>query len=160
MAVVCGAGGFIRGHIVASLREKGQYNVRAVDIKPKGEWFHEIEIWSDGEQTRSFQYVDDCIEGIERLMRSDVRQPINLGSSEMVSINQLASLAERIGKVKLQRRSDLTAPKGVRGRTSDNTLIKQLLGWEPSTSLEFGLTKTFQWIARERASARRQKKVA
>jgi GDP-D-mannose 3', 5'-epimerase len=121
---------------------------------------HDIEIWGDGEQTRSFQYVDDCIEGIERLMRSDVRQPINLGSSEMVSINQLVSLAERIGKVKLQRRYDLTAPKGVRGRNSDNTLIKQLLGWEPSTSLEFGLTKTFEWIARERASARRQKKVA
>ena len=93
-------------------------------------------------------------------MRSDVRQPINLGSSEMVSINELVSLAERIGKARLQRRYDLTAPKGVRGRNSDNTLIKKLLGWEPSTSLELGLTKTYQWIAGERTRARRQKKVA
>jgi nucleoside-diphosphate-sugar epimerase len=121
---------------------------------------HEIEIWGDGEQTRSFQYIDDCIEGIERLMDSDVRQPINLGSSEMVSINDLVSLAERIGGTKLTRRYDLTAPKGVRGRNSDNTLIRQLLGWEPSTPLEYGLTQTFRWIADEMARAERVARVA
>jgi nucleoside-diphosphate-sugar epimerase len=109
---------------------------------------HQIEIWGDGEQTRSFTYIDDCIEGIDRLMASDVREPINLGSSEMVSINQLVSIAEGIGGLKLDRKYDLSAPKGVRGRNSDNALIKQLLGWEPSTSLTNGLTETYRWIGK------------
>jgi nucleoside-diphosphate-sugar epimerase len=109
---------------------------------------HEIEIWGDGHQTRSFTYIDDCIVGIERLMKSDFREPINLGSSEMVTINELVSIVETIGNVTLERHYNLGAPKGVRGRNSDNTLIKAKLGWEPDTSLRAGLTETFRWIGR------------
>jgi nucleoside-diphosphate-sugar epimerase len=109
---------------------------------------HQIEIWGDGAQTRSFTYIDDCIEGIDRLMASEVREPINLGSSEMVSVNELVSIVEGIGGVRLERKYDLSAPKGVRGRNSENTLIKQLLGWEPSTSLKDGLTETYRWISK------------
>jgi len=109
---------------------------------------HQIEIWGDGEQTRSFTYIADCLEGIDRLMASDIREPINLGSSEMVSINQLVTIVEGIAGVKLDRKYDLSAPKGVRGRNSDNTLIKQLLGWEPSTSLKDGMTETYRWISK------------
>ncbi|MCC7416249.1 MAG: NAD-dependent epimerase/dehydratase family protein [Acidobacteria bacterium] len=115
-----------------------------------------IQIWGDGAQTRSFMFIDDCIEGIERLMASDVREPINLGSSEMVSVNELVSIVERIAGVTLQRRYDLSAPKGVRGRNSENTRIRQLLGWEPATRLADGMARTYRWIAGEldRASAR------
>jgi GDP-D-mannose 3',5'-epimerase len=115
---------------------------------------HQIEIWGDGEQTRSFTYIDDCIVGIDRLMRSGVREPINLGSSEMVSINQLVSMVEGIGRVTLERRHDLSAPKGVRGRNSDNTLIQERLGWEPPTSLREGLGATYAWIAKSMAQKR------
>ena len=108
---------------------------------------HRIEIWGDGAQTRSFTYIADCIEGIDRLMASEVREPINLGSSEMVSVNELVSIVEGIGGVRLERKYDLSAPKGVRGRNSENTLIKQLLGWEPSTSPRDGLTETYRWIS-------------
>jgi nucleoside-diphosphate-sugar epimerase len=107
---------------------------------------HEIEIWGDGEQTRSFMYIDDCVEGTRRLMASDVDVPINLGSSELVTINQLVDIVEEIAGVKLTRRYNLDAPKGVRGRNSDNTLIVELLGWEPSTSLRDGLEQTYRWI--------------
>jgi nucleoside-diphosphate-sugar epimerase len=110
---------------------------------------HEIEIWGDGEQTRSFTYIDDCVEGIERLMASDVREPINLGSSEMVTINQLVSIGERLGGITLTRHYDLSAPKGVRGRNSENTLIKRVLGWEPSSSLRAGLAETYRWIEQD-----------
>jgi nucleoside-diphosphate-sugar epimerase len=105
-----------------------------------------IEIWGDGLQTRSFQYIDDCIKGTQMIMKSDIREPINLGSAEMVSINQLVDLVEEIAGVKLKRVYKLDAPKGVRGRSSDNTRIKQLLGWEPSISLREGLEKTYRWI--------------
>jgi nucleoside-diphosphate-sugar epimerase len=108
---------------------------------------HEIEIWGDGEQTRSFMYVDDCIQGIHKLVESNYRQPINLGSSEMVSINQMVTMVEEIAGVKLNRVYKLDAPKGVRGRNSDNTLIKSVLnGWEPSIKLRDGLEKTYKWI--------------
>jgi GDP-D-mannose 3',5'-epimerase len=108
---------------------------------------HTIEIWGDGNQTRSFQYIDDCVLGTQKIMHSDnVTMPINLGSSEMVTINQLVDLAESIAGIKLERTYNLKAPKGVNGRNSDNTLIQKLLGWEPSTSLKDGLTKTFEWI--------------
>jgi nucleoside-diphosphate-sugar epimerase len=107
---------------------------------------HEIEIWGDGEQTRSFMYIDDCIHGINSMMESDIREPINLGSSELVTINQLVDLVERIAGVSLERRYDLSAPQGVRGRNSDNTLIRQYLGWEPSISLQTGLGHTYRWI--------------
>ena len=107
---------------------------------------HEIEIWGDGEQTRSFMFIDDCVEGTQRIMESDIEEPINLGSSEMVSINQLVDMVEEIAGVKLTRRYLLNAPKGVRGRNSDNTLIRQRLGWEPSISLRTGLVETYRWI--------------
>ncbi|MBI3192269.1 MAG: NAD-dependent epimerase/dehydratase family protein, partial [Pedosphaera parvula] len=106
----------------------------------------DIEIWGDGEQTRSFMYIDDCMEGIQRILFSDILEPINLGSSEMVSINQLVDLVEDIAGVRLTRRYNLGAPKGVRGRNSDNTRIRQLLGWEPSISLRDGLEETYRWI--------------
>lgn len=106
----------------------------------------QIIIWGDGRQTRSFMYIDDCIKGIIDIMYSDIKEPINLGSSEMVSINQLTDIVENIAGYKLKRTYDLNAPKGVRGRNSDNTLIKKYLNWEPSISLHDGLTKTYAWI--------------
>jgi GDP-D-mannose 3',5'-epimerase len=108
-----------------------------------------IEIWGDGLQTRSFMYIDDCLKGIFDIMESDIREPINLGSAEMVSINELVDTVERIAGVTLARRYDLDAPKGVRGRSSDNTLIRELLGWEPGTALAVGIKQTFDWIAEE-----------
>ncbi len=114
----------------------------------------EIEIWGDGEQTRSFLYVDDCVYGTQALMASDVREPINLGSDELVTINQLVDLVEAIAGVRLQRRYNYAAPKGVRGRNSDNTLIRQALGWAPSISLQDGLLQTYRWIY-DRMRARR-----
>ena len=110
---------------------------------------HTIDIWGDGEQTRSFTYIDDTIEGIHRLMESDFTDPINLGSDEMVSINQLVDTVEKIANVKLERNYNLDAPKGVRGRNSENTLIKKVLGWAPSISLETGMEKTFAWVLAE-----------
>ena len=105
-----------------------------------------IEIWGDGEQTRSFMYVDDCTSGIDKIMESHIEYPINLGSAEMVSINQLVDIVEDIAGIKLNRSYNLDAPKGVRGRSSDNTLIKKELGWEPSISLREGMEKTYAWI--------------
>ena len=106
----------------------------------------EIIIWGDGLQTRSFMYIDDCIKGILDIMYSNIKEPINLGSAEMVSINQLVDYVEEIAHRKLERKYDLSAPKGVRGRNSDNTLIKNYLGWEPSIPLKEGLKKTYDWI--------------
>lgn len=108
-----------------------------------------IEIWGDGKQTRSFMYIDDCIWGTLALMNSTWREPINIGSAELVSIDRLVDLAEDIGGVKLERRYDLSAPKGVRGRNSDNTLIRRVLGWEPATRLRDGLGVTYRWIEQE-----------
>lgn len=105
-----------------------------------------ISIWGDGQQTRSFMYIDDCLQGITRIMYSDVEEPINLGSTEMVSINQLVDIVENIAEIKLVREYDLSAPKGVRGRNSENTLIKKYLDWEPSISLRKGLEQTYTWI--------------
>jgi len=115
----------------------------------------EIEIWGDGEQTRSFTYVDDTIDGLFRLMDSDVTEPINLGSSQLVTINGLVDLVEEIAGVTLKRTYDLSAPQGVRGRNSDNTLILELLGWEPSISLEAGLEETYRWIYDQMTSGAR-----
>jgi nucleoside-diphosphate-sugar epimerase len=106
----------------------------------------EIEIWGDGEQTRSFMYVDDCIAGTRMIMESDIDEPINLGSGEIVTINELVDTVEEIAGVRLERRYDLDAPKGVRGRNSDNTMILERLGWEPSTTLQSGLERTYAWI--------------
>jgi len=114
----------------------------------------EIEIWGDGEQTRSFMYVDDCVEGIYRLMRSDYRHPLNLGTDRLVTINELVDIIANIAGKRIVKRHDLTKPQGVRGRNSDNTRLRQVLGWEPETSLEKGLAITYQWIARQVAPAR------
>ena len=110
---------------------------------------HRIDIWGDGEQTRSFTYIDDTIEGIKRLMESNFQDPINLGSDEMVSINEMVDIVELIAGIKLERNYQLDAPKGVRGRNSDNDLIKKILGWAPSIPLEIGLQKNFEWILGE-----------
>jgi GDP-D-mannose 3',5'-epimerase len=114
---------------------------------------NEIEIWGDGKQTRSFTYIDDCVFGTRAIMDSGIEEPINLGSSEMVTINQLVDIVERIAGVELHRRYNPSAPKGVRGRSSDNTLIQERLGWEPSTSLEQGLRVTYRWIFEEMTSS-------
>ncbi|CAN2170494.1 WcaG Nucleoside-diphosphate-sugar epimerases [Candidatus Nanopelagicaceae bacterium] len=105
-----------------------------------------IDIWGDGEQTRSFTYIDDCIKGTLMLMESDIREPLNIGSDQMVSINEMVDILENIAGVELARNYDLTAPKGVRGRNSDNSRIVELLGWAPSISLETGLSETFSWV--------------
>jgi GDP-D-mannose 3', 5'-epimerase len=118
---------------------------------------HEIEIWGDGKQTRSFMYIDDCLYGTQKIMSSDIVEPLNLGSSELVSINQLVDIVEDIAGVKLKRNYNLSAPKGVNGRNSDNTRIKQLMGWEPSTRLRDGLEKTYAWIHGEITSGARDK---
>ena len=107
---------------------------------------HEIEIWGTGNQTRSFMYIDDCLQGIQKIMNSEILEPINLGSSEAVSINQLVDMVEGIAGIHLKRNYDLTAPQGVNGRNSDNTLIKKYLGWEPCIPLQTGLEKTYAWI--------------
>ncbi|HUY31670.1 MAG TPA: NAD-dependent epimerase/dehydratase family protein [Pirellulales bacterium] len=107
---------------------------------------HEIEIWGDGNQTRSFMYIDDCLKGIDAIMRGDIEEPINLGSSELVSINGLVDLVEEIVGIRLKRRYNLNAPKGVNGRNSDNTKIQAYLGWEPDTRLRDGMEKTCDWI--------------
>ena len=106
----------------------------------------EIEIWGDGQQTRSYCYIDDCVEGIYRLMTSDYREPLNLGQDRMISINELVDIIAEIGGKRIKRRYDLTKPQGVRGRNSDNTLMREVLNWQPTTSLEDGLTKTYRWI--------------
>ncbi len=110
---------------------------------------HSIEIWGDGNQTRSFMYVSDCIEGLDLLMNSSVNEPLNLGSNELVTINQLVDIVEDVAKIKLNRKYNLNAPKGVNGRNSDNTKIQSLLGWTPSTTLSQGLEKTYDWIYKE-----------
>ncbi len=127
-------------------REKAPAAICRKVIEAKLSGKHEIEIWGDGEQTRSFMYIDDCVHGIRMLHEGHFTEPINLGSSELVSINQLVSLAEEIGGVQLERKYLLDAPKGVRGRNSDNTLILDQYGWEPSIPLREGLERTYHWI--------------
>jgi nucleoside-diphosphate-sugar epimerase len=107
---------------------------------------HEIEVWGDGEQTRSFTFIDDCVQGTNLLMGSDVGEPLNVGSSELVSVNQLVDVVEEIAGIEVRRDYNLSAPKGVRGRNSDNTLIRERLGWEPTTPLKVGMEQTYRWI--------------
>ena len=118
----------------------------------------EIVIWGDGLQTRSFMYIDDCIKGIVDIMYSNIQEPLNLGSSEMVSINGLVDIVEEMAGIKLERKYDLDAPKGVRGRNSENTLIRKYLGWEPSIPLRTGIKKTFEWISEQLAEEKKAKK--
>ncbi len=127
-------------------REKAPAALCRKVIQAKLSGQNEIEIWGDGEQTRSFMYIDDCLKGTLMLMESDVIEPINIGSAQLVTINQLADIVEDIAGIKLIRRYNLDAPKGVRGRNSDNTLIKKLLDWEPGIRLEDGMEKTYRWI--------------
>jgi GDP-D-mannose 3',5'-epimerase len=108
---------------------------------------NEFEMWGDGKQTRSFCYIDDCVEGVFRLMASDVREPLNIGSEEMVSMNDMANMVlEFAGKKDKVKIKHIPGPEGVRGRNSDNTLIRQKLGWAPNTPLRVGLKRTFDWI--------------
>src|SRR5881275_1701440 len=127
-------------------REKAPAAICRKVIEAKLSGKHEIEIWGDGKQTRSFQWIDDCVKGTQMIMNGDYAEPLNLGSSELVTINQLVDLAEDIAGLKLKRRYNLSAPKGVNGRNSDNTLIRKIYNWEPSTRLRDGLERTYQWI--------------
>lgn len=115
---------------------------------------HDIEVWGDGKQTRSFMYIDDCLKGIFDIMESDILEPINLGSSELVTINGLVDIISEIAGIDVTRHHNLDAPKGVNGRNSDNTLIQRYLGWEPSIRLKDGLAKTYAWIEGEYKKAR------
>src|SRR5665213_3057515 len=130
-------------------REKAPAAICRKVIEAKRSGRHEIEIWGDGSQTRSFMYIDDCGKGTLAIMESKIDEPINLGSSELVTINQLVDIAEEIAGVKLKRNYNLSAPKGVNGRNSDNTLILEKLGWAPSVRLRDGLRRTFEWIGGE-----------
>jgi nucleoside-diphosphate-sugar epimerase len=141
-------------------REKAPAAICRKVISAKMSGKHDIEIWGDGHQTRSFMYISDCLKGIDMITHDhDVKgkevkvlEPINLGSSELVSINQLVDIVEEIAGIKLKRNYNLSAPKGVNGRNSDNTLIKKLLGWEPDTRLRVGMEKTYRWIYDQMAS--------
>lgn len=132
-------------------REKAPAAICRKVIEAKDKNSDCIDIWGDGSQTRSFMYIDDCTLGIDKITHCNdlIATPINLGSSELVSINQLVDLAEEIGGVKLRRNYQLDAPKGVAGRNSDNTMIQRVLGWQPSTSLRDGLRRTYAWIAEQ-----------
>lgn len=165
-----GRGGFIGGNLLAALRGQGFARIRAVDIKPFEELYqrfddcgrekapasicrkataakvsgkHEIEIWGSGEQTRSFMYIGDCINSIQLIMDSEIIESINLGSSEAASTNQLVDVVEETAAIKLKRKYDLSAPQGVNGRNSDNTVIRKYSNWEPNIPLRTGLEKTY-----------------
>ena len=127
-------------------REKAPAAMCRKVIQAKKSGKHEIEIWGDGNQTRSFMYIDDCLKGTQDILNSDILEPINLGSSELVSINQLVDIVEEIAGIQLKRHYNLNAPKGVNGRNSDNSLILKYLGWEPSIRLRDGMEKTYRWI--------------
>lgn len=127
-------------------REKAPAAICRKVIQAKLSGSNEIEIWGSGRQTRSFMYIDDCLHGIQLIADSHILEPINLGSSEMVSVNQLVEMVEDIAGVKLKRCYDLAAPKGVVGRNSDNTVIRKYLDWEPNIPLRVGLEKTYAWI--------------
>jgi nucleoside-diphosphate-sugar epimerase len=130
-------------------REKAPAAVCRKVIEATRSGKHEIEIWGTGHQTRSFMYIDDCVLGTQMIMESHIDEPINLGSSELVTINQLVDIVEEIAGVRLERKYNLTAPKGVNGRNSDNTMILDKLGWEPTTRLREGMEKTYRWIEGE-----------
>ena len=129
-------------------REKAPAAITRKVISAKDSGKHEIMIWGDGTQTRSYMFIEDCVRGIDMITHCEalVATPINLGSSELISVNELVSIAEEIGGVQLKRSYDLSAPRGVAGRNSDNTFIQETLGWQPSTSFRDGLAKTYAWI--------------
>ena len=127
-------------------REKAPAAICRKVLEAKMNGKQEIEIWGDGKQTRSFMYIDDCTKGTRKIMESEIHEPLNLGSDELVTINQLVDIVEEIAGVKLERKYNLGAPKGVNGRNSDNTKILKLMGWEPSIRLKEGMAKTYEWI--------------
>src|SRR5881396_2402558 len=127
-------------------REKAPAAICRKVIQAKLSGKHEIEIWGDGHQTRSFMYIDDCLKGTQLMIDRDIPGPLNIGSNELVSINQLVDIVEEIAGVRLKRVYNLRAPKGVNGRNSDNTRIQKIMGWQPSISLRDGLEKTYRWI--------------
>ncbi len=127
-------------------REKAPAAISRKVIQAKLSGKPEIEIWGDGHQTRSFMYIDDCLKGTQAILNSDILEPINLGSSEQVTINGLVDMVEEIAGIKLKRSYNLKAPKGVNGRNSDNALIRKYLNWEPNTRLRDGMEKTYAWI--------------
>ncbi|MEM8783828.1 MAG: NAD-dependent epimerase/dehydratase family protein [Planctomycetota bacterium] len=127
-------------------REKAPAAICRKVIHAKHTGNHDMEIWGDGHQTRSFMYIDDCTMGIEKITHSDVLEPMNLGSDELVTINQLVDIVEDIAGIKLNRQYKLDAPKGVNGRNSDNTMINRELGWEPGIKLRDGMERTYRWI--------------
>jgi GDP-D-mannose 3',5'-epimerase len=135
-------------------REKAPAAMCRKVIQAKLSGKHEIEIWGDGHQTRSFMYITDCLKGTQAILNSDIIEPINLGSSEIITINGLVDMVEDIAGVKLKRTHNLKAPKGVNGRNSDNTLIQKLLGWEPNVRLRDGMEKTYAWVYDEIVSGR------
>ena len=137
-------------------REKAPAAVCRKVVKAQLSGSREIEIWGDGEQTRSFTFIDDCLYGTQALMASDITEPLNIGSDQLVTINQLVDIVESIAGVTLRRRYKLDAPKGVRGRNSDNTLVTQKLGWAPSVRLEEGMRQTYEWIHAEMIGASRK----
>ena len=138
-------------------REKAPAAICRKVIEAKLSGTYEIEIWGDGEQTRSFMYIDDCLKATQLIMESDVTEPINLGSDELVTVNGLVDIVEAIAGTKLKRRYNLDAPKGVRGRNSDNTLIMERLGWAPSIRLQDGIEKTYRWIFNQMTGAGRDR---
>ncbi len=127
-------------------REKAPAAISRKVAQAKLSGRHEIEVWGDGKQTRSFMYISDCVEGTRRVMDSDVTEPLNLGSSRLVTIDELIDIVEGIAGITVRRHYNLDAPLGVRGRNSDNTLIRRRLGWEPSVPLEEGMERTYRWI--------------
>ena len=127
-------------------REKAPAAICRKVLQAKASSKKEIEIWGDGNQTRSFMYIDDCTKGILSIIESEIHEPLNLGSSELVTINQLVDIVEEIAGTKLNRKYNLSAPKGVNGRNSDNTKINKYLGWEPSIPLKEGMANTYHWI--------------
>jgi nucleoside-diphosphate-sugar epimerase len=135
-------------------REKAPAAICRKIIEAKASGRHEIEIWGDGTQTRSFMYISDCLKGTLAIAQSDILEPLNLGSSELVTINELVDIVEGIAGIRVERRYRLDAPNGVNGRNSDNTRIRRYLGWEPGVSLRAGLEETYRWIHDQMSSAR------
>lgn len=134
-------------------REKAPAAICRKVIQAKLSGQHEIEVWGDGTRTRSFMYIDDCLKGVQMIVKSDIIEPLNLGSSELVTVNQLVDIVEDIAGIKAKRNYNLKAPLGVNGRNSDNTKIKQYLAWEPSIPLRVGMEKTYAWIYDQMTSA-------
>jgi GDP-D-mannose 3',5'-epimerase len=142
-------------------REKVPAAICRKVIAAKDTGKHEIEIWGDGTQTRSFCFIEDCVVGIDAIMHCDqlIATPINLGTQDMIAINDLVGLVEGIGDVKLTRRYNLDAPRGVAGRNSDNTFIRRVLSWEPSTPLKIGIKRTYDWIEQQYRDQKAGKRV-